>query len=1211
MSRGYLSREAAMQCLSWATQQQSSLTQMAFHKGWLNAAQVQELHGLLQQISRSQSGRLASVAPASGDGPISSDSVATVAGQNPLLGTRPDAHSTDSIGTVLGSQNPLLAASGSSDRASSGFHPKAGSAGMPKAASGERPLSSSTGGIQLPEIGSSLDGYEIIRLLGKGGMGAVFVARKDDVDYALKVIITEDESALARFEREAQAVAKVDRHPNIVKIHHFKRGGHLPYLVLDLIDGHGLEDDLKPGECMDFGAATSLIIKLADALNYVHNQGILHRDIKPANVLIRGQDGEPLITDFGLAKGKDSEALTRTTDFIGTPHYMSPEQAGSEHDKVGPTTDIWALGAMLYEMTTGERPFPGQTIMQIVRNILMKEPIAPRKHNPEISEDLETVILKTLSKESLFRYKSASAFADDLRRIQDGEPILGRRVGRLTLWKGRVQRRYGKAGLILLSMALVLFLAVPVVIGGGYFYLKNQAEHCSKNLEISFQKLKYDVDKIWGASLQTVARNAVRCDPGASEDLEAIDLEGLESAQEGFVRDQKLADSFQIPSLIRQIPEAERSLIIEKYRFLSKISQATRRGEGNFRAVYSSSQTEQDYGLRALTNAYLLLVSQKRQEQLSQAVVSPIIKPLLKRLKIRITKPDGQAPQLFTAGDLKFPDKQLADTQRLLASILLWRSGELQLVRQLFEKQVSARLFVKELSKPYRRCLEALLTRHFFEQTQGRKSWPRDLVKAYAALEVGSREALFKELNEHLLKELEELKNRALGVVAAGQVRPEAHEIKGAQETLLQLSNIILEAAEQVSFSDKHEVGPLLDFVKKSHRPLGEYFAGFVDKLEDPREFLSFRHGRGHFTFLQLEDLNAEIPRDFQSDSLLTFALKLLTQVSSSITESFTKRKTIRALQFLLDLAIQSYKLGFHPTFIGNEMFDIFVQYKVFSVWVGRAPKDPYRRFWRGMSNPRKAQFKHLDLNNDQLKKQIYDRALLCKNDMDYVLKHKDMPKIIRSQALVTRCELIRVLSKSQQEYRFVFKYQDAVRDFEEALKLHHPRPDKIRLAILGWRLKELTHEQVEAELKVIESLGKDRFERSFKKDEKPQWYWLSYKRPKACPLTPMTYKEYDRLRADVAAIRAAMANDLKDYKGAIELAKKALEFTDSNRNAQLQLNYAYAKLGMFEEAYEYWLYIERVQRDTLYITNWQSRPGEFYTIMKKYSKTLKKKKSD
>jgi WD40 repeat protein/tetratricopeptide (TPR) repeat protein/tRNA A-37 threonylcarbamoyl transferase component Bud32 len=292
-------------------------------------------------------------------------------------------------------------------------------------------------------------GYEILEVLGRGGMGVVYKARQARVNrtVALKMILSgahAGETDLARFRNEAEAIARL-QHPHIVQIHEVGEHDSLPFFSLEFCPGGSLEKKLT-GAPLPPRDAAILVERLARAMHAAHAKGVVHRDLKPANVLL-AEDGTPKITDFGLAK-LEQVGQTATGAIMGTPSYMAPEQAGGKSQEVGPAADVYALGAILYELLTGRPPFRGPTTLDTLAQVLYDEPVPPRRLQPTTPRDLETVCLKCLQKDPRKRYASAQALAEDLNRFQTDEPILARPV---TAWERAAKwarRRPAVAGLI-------------------------------------------------------------------------------------------------------------------------------------------------------------------------------------------------------------------------------------------------------------------------------------------------------------------------------------------------------------------------------------------------------------------------------------------------------------------------------------------------------------------------------------------------------------------------------------------------------------------------------------------------------------------------------------------------------------------------------------------------------------------------------------------
>ncbi len=315
----------------------------------------------------------------------------------------------------------------------------------------------------------TVEGYKILGVLGRGGMGVVYRARQTKLDriVALKMVIAGAHAGseqLSRFYTEAQAVAHL-QHPNIVQIYEVGEREELPYFSLEYVEGGSLAQKCA-GKPLPDADAARMVELLARAMHHAHEHNIVHRDLKPANVLLTA-DGAPKITDFGLAKRLegDSSSQTRSGSILGTPSYMAPEQALGEVHQIGPLTDVWALGAILYELVTGRPPFlasnPMDTVMQVVR----EEPVAPVQLQPKVARDLETICLKCLQKEQTKRYPNAVTLAEDLRRFQIGEPISARPVGvaeRVWRWCRRNPR---VASLTAAVVALVFLGIIGLAVG--------------------------------------------------------------------------------------------------------------------------------------------------------------------------------------------------------------------------------------------------------------------------------------------------------------------------------------------------------------------------------------------------------------------------------------------------------------------------------------------------------------------------------------------------------------------------------------------------------------------------------------------------------------------------------------------------------------------------------------------------------------------------
>ncbi len=344
---------------------------------------------------------------------------------------------------------------------------------------------------ELPQV----PGYRVEAELGRGGMGVVYRAwhlRLERV-VALKMLLADPGARpvqLERFLREAKAVAALS-HPNIVQVHDVGEVDGRPFFTMELVEGGNLAEQIQ-GAPQPARQAAALVATLADAVQVAHQSGIVHRDLKPSNILLqRNRSADyadyaekkarrsssslqsvesvksadeflPRIADFGLARRLEGDgALTLSGALLGTPSYMAPEQARGKKQAIGPAVDVYALGAILYELLTGRPPFRGESATATLQQVVADEPVPPARLNPQVPRDLATICLKCLAKEPSRRYASAAALADDLRRFLRGEPIVARRAGsleRLALW---ARRRPAAATLLVIAL-----VAAATVLGG-------------------------------------------------------------------------------------------------------------------------------------------------------------------------------------------------------------------------------------------------------------------------------------------------------------------------------------------------------------------------------------------------------------------------------------------------------------------------------------------------------------------------------------------------------------------------------------------------------------------------------------------------------------------------------------------------------------------------------------------------------------------------
>ena len=339
-----------------------------------------------------------------------------------------------------------------------------------------------------PQVGTSIryfGEYELLEEIARGGMGVVFRARQTTLKriVALKMILSGQlagEEEVKRFYAEAEAAAKLD-HPNIVPIFEIGQHDGQHYFSMSFIEGESLAHKVADGPVAPREAA-ELVKKIAVAIAYAHTEGVIHRDLKPGNVLV-DRDGEPRITDFGLAKRVEGDSdLTSTGQVVGTPSYMPPEQASGKLDEVGPLADVYAAGGVLYCLLTARPPFQAANPLDTLLQVLEKDPVPVRDLVPQVPRDLETICLKCLEKEPRRRYGSAGEFAEDLQRFLDGEPVKARPISRpARLWRW-CRRKPVVAGLTAAVTLLLLTLSIA-----GPLVALQQAQNASEQARLRWQ----------------------------------------------------------------------------------------------------------------------------------------------------------------------------------------------------------------------------------------------------------------------------------------------------------------------------------------------------------------------------------------------------------------------------------------------------------------------------------------------------------------------------------------------------------------------------------------------------------------------------------------------------------------------------------------------------------------------------------------------------
>lgn len=364
---------------------------------------------------------------------------------------------------------------------------------------------------ELPEI----PGYICEEMIGRGGMGVVYRARQTALNrpVALKMIVTGRHATvqqLARFHIEAEALACLT-HENIVQIYEFGEHESGPYLALELVEGDPLDVMLREKTYTPKEAAR-LCLLLARAMHLAHSRGVVHRDLKPANILLT-KTGQPKITDFGLAKRLSEDSKwTKTDSVMGTPYYMAPEQAQGDTHAVGPLADVYSLGTVMYELLTGDPPFTGENMAELLNQICHQPPKSIRRLKPEVPKDLETICLRCLEKDGGKRYQTAEDLAGDLERFLENRPILARPIGpveRIGKW---VKRRPAIAALLLGLVTLLIVIAV----GGVAYNVQLRKER--DLVEENFQLATKAVDEI----LDDLDQETLLMEPHAEERREEL-----------------------------------------------------------------------------------------------------------------------------------------------------------------------------------------------------------------------------------------------------------------------------------------------------------------------------------------------------------------------------------------------------------------------------------------------------------------------------------------------------------------------------------------------------------------------------------------------------------------------------------------------------------------------------------------------------------------
>ncbi|NOS71935.1 MAG: serine/threonine protein kinase, partial [Verrucomicrobia bacterium] len=335
--------------------------------------------------------------------------------------------------------------------------------------------------------------YEVLEEIARGGMGVVYRARQVSLNrmVAIKMLLSRhlaNADGLQRFRAEAAIAAQL-QHPNIVTIYEIGEHAGQPFFSMDLIEGRNLAQVVRDNP-LPWRTAAAYLKTIAEAVHYAHSRGVLHRDLKPSNVMV-DESGQLRITDFGIAKRFDDAQLstsdpqlTQTGQLLGSPSFIPPEQAAGQKDAIGPASDVYSLGAILYQLITARPPLLAETMTQTLRMVAETEPVPPGLLNASVPRDLETICLKCLQKEPQRRYATAQELAEDLDHLLHDKPILARPVGRI----GRLWRWARRNRALATTGAAVILLLLAVAVGAPIAAFKLNRERLRSQQVASFLK---------------------------------------------------------------------------------------------------------------------------------------------------------------------------------------------------------------------------------------------------------------------------------------------------------------------------------------------------------------------------------------------------------------------------------------------------------------------------------------------------------------------------------------------------------------------------------------------------------------------------------------------------------------------------------------------------------------------------------------------------